>query len=78
MFASGSEVQIALAAKTVLEQDGHAVRVVSVPSMELFLAQNEDYRASLLGEEPVRIAIEAGVRKWAGSPSSAVRATLSA
>jgi transketolase len=62
MFASGSEVQIALAAKTVLEQDGHAVRVVSVPSMELFFAQDEDYRASVLGTEPVRIAIEAGVR----------------
>jgi transketolase len=62
MFASGSEVQIALAAKSVLEQDGHAVRVVSVPSMELFFAQDEGYRASLLGEEPVRIAIEAGVQ----------------
>jgi transketolase len=62
MFASGSEVQIALAAKSVLEQEGHAVRVVSVPSMELFFAQDEDYRASLLGSEPVRIAIEAGVQ----------------
>jgi transketolase len=62
MFASGSEVQIAIAAKSVLEMEGHAVRVVSVPSMELFFAQDEAYRTSLLGEEPVRIAIEAGVR----------------
>jgi transketolase len=62
MFASGSEVQIALAARTVLEMEGHAVRVVSVPSMELFFAQDEDYQASILGAEPVRIAIEAGVR----------------
>jgi transketolase len=62
MFGSGSEVQIALAAKSVLELEGHAVRVVSVPSMELFFAQDETYRASVLGEEVVRIAIEAGVR----------------
>jgi transketolase len=62
MFASGSEVQIALAAKSVLEMEGHAVRVISVPSMELFFAQGEDYQAAVLGEEPVRIAIEAGVR----------------
>jgi transketolase len=62
MFASGSEVQIALAAKSVLDIEGHAVRVVSVPSMELFFAQDETYRASVLGEEVVRIAIEAGVR----------------
>jgi transketolase len=62
VFASGSEVQIALAAKTALEMEGEAVRVVSVPSMELFFAQDDEYRASLLGEEPVRVAIEAGVR----------------
>jgi transketolase len=62
LFASGSEVHIALAARTQLEAAGHAVRVVSVPSMERFFAQDDEYRASLLGKEPVRIAIEAGVR----------------
>jgi transketolase len=62
IFASGSEVQLALETKSTLDAEGHGVRVVSVPSMELFFAQDETYRASLLGNEPVRIAIEAGVR----------------
>jgi transketolase len=77
MFASGSEVQIALAAKSVLEQDGHAVRVVSVPSMELFFAQDEGYRASLLGKSRCASPSRPACR-WAGSPSSAATAPSSA
>jgi transketolase len=56
-----------------------SVRVVSVPCMDLFFEQDEDYRSSMLGDEPVRIAIEAGVRMgWdafigAGGVSSACR-----
>jgi transketolase len=62
IFASGSEVEIALAARSLLEADGIRTRVVSVPSMELFAGQPAAYRAKVLGSEPVRGAIEAGIR----------------
>jgi len=62
IFATGSEVQVALAAHRTLTDEGIATRVVAVPSMELFAAQPDDYRKLVLGEEPVRVAIEAGVR----------------
>ena len=63
IFASGSEVEIAIAAKTQLDQAGKPTRVVSVPSMELFEAQDPAYKARVLGTETTRIAIEAGVRQ---------------
>ncbi len=63
IFASGSEVEIAVAAKKQLDERGHPTRVVSVPCFELFEAQPEDYREAILGETPVRIAIEAGIRQ---------------
>jgi transketolase len=62
IFASGSEVEIALAAKETLDKKGTATRVVSVPSMELFEKQPRAYKEKLLGTEKVRIAVEAGVR----------------
>jgi transketolase len=62
IFASGSEVEIALGARSLLEADGIRTRVVSVPSMELFARQSAEYRAKVLGRERVRGAIEAGVR----------------
>ncbi|MCV0408684.1 MAG: transketolase, partial [Rhizobiaceae bacterium] len=62
LFASGSEVEIAVAARKALENRGVAARVVSVPSMELFDQQSEDYRSGVVGDAPVRIAIEAGLR----------------
>ncbi len=66
IFASGSEVEIALAAKALIEARGFAARVVSVPCFELFAAQSEDYRIELLGEARVNLAIEAAVRQsWA-------------
>ena len=61
LFASGSEVEIALAARDLLEQEGIAARVVSVPCFELFEAQSDQYRHSVIGEAPIRVAIEAGV-----------------
>jgi transketolase len=62
IFASGSEVEIALEAKAKLDAAGKPTRVVSVPSMENFAAQDAAYQAKLLGTEKIRIAIEAGVR----------------
>jgi transketolase len=61
LIASGSEVQIALDASRELEKKGKAVRVVSMPSMELFEAQSEEYRRQVLPPETrARIAVEAG------------------
>ena len=62
IFASGSEVEIALAAKALLDGAGRRTRVVSVPSMELFEAQDEAYRRQVLGQEKIRIGIEAAIR----------------
>ena len=62
IFASGSEVEIALAAQKILGEQSFAVRVVSVPSLDLFLAQPPHVRASVIGDAPVRIAVEAAVR----------------
>nr|WP_111298114.1 transketolase [Paracoccus saliphilus] len=63
LMATGSEVEIAVAARDALEAEGVATRVVSVPSMELFREQPADYRAEVLPAGTVRIAIEAAVRQ---------------
>nr|WP_255613449.1 transketolase [Pseudogemmobacter faecipullorum] len=62
LMASGSEVEIAMAARELLQSQGIGTRVVSVPSMELFAEQDEAYRKKVLPAGPVRVAIEAGVR----------------
>jgi transketolase len=62
IFASGSEVEIAVAAQKQLAEKGIAARVVSVPSLELLLAQDEAKQRAIVGNAPVKIAIEAAVR----------------
>ncbi len=62
LFASGSEVEIAVAAQKELAGRGIATRVVSVPSLELLLAQPAERRKAIIGNAPVKIAIEAAVR----------------
>jgi transketolase len=62
LFASGSEVEIAVAAQKQLAERGIATRVVSVPSLELLLAQPADKQNAVIGNAPVKIAIEAAVR----------------
>ena len=68
LIATGSEVQVAIEAKALLEADGIGTRVVSMPCMDLFEAQDETYRRKVLPAGPVRVAIEAGVSfgwdKW--------------
>ena len=68
LIASGSEVEIALDAKTQLESEGIGTRVVSMPCMELFAEQDETYRRRVLPAGPVRVGIEAAVQqgwdKW--------------
>jgi len=62
LFASGSEVEIAVAAQKQLAERGIAARVVSVPALELLLAQPADRQKAIIGNAPVKIAIEAAVR----------------
>ncbi len=68
LLASGSEVEIALAAKAILEEKGIGTRVVSMPCWELFEAQDESYRKRVLPAGAVRVGIEAASRfgwdKW--------------
>ncbi|WP_051011538.1 transketolase [Corynebacterium timonense] len=62
LMASGSEVQYAVEAAARLEQDGTAARVVSVPSIDWFLEQEEDYIESVLPRAvKARVSVEAGV-----------------
>jgi transketolase len=62
LFASGSEVEIAMAARKLLADKGLSARVVSVPSLELFLSQPEDVRAKIIGRPRIKVAVEAAVR----------------
>ena len=61
LMASGSEVSVAVKAQELLSAEGIAANVVSMPCWELFDAQPAAYRASVLGENTVKVAIEAAV-----------------
>jgi transketolase len=60
LFATGTEVAVAAAARALLQQSGVSTRVVSVPCFELFEEQDEEYFTSVVGDAPA-VAIEAGV-----------------
>jgi transketolase len=61
LMASGSEVSLVLEAGRKLAEEGQGVRVVSFPSWDLFEAQDEIYRESVLPKNiPLRLAVEAG------------------
>jgi transketolase len=62
IFATGSEVELAIKAQKLLAERNIATRVVSVPSLELFLAQPEAARRAVIGNAPIRLAVEAAVR----------------
>ena len=62
IFASGTEVGVALAAQTLLKADGIAARVVSTPCWDLFEKQSAAYRKAVIGAAPVRVAVEAAVK----------------
>ena len=62
LFATGSEVSIAITAQAELEKKGIPTRVVSVPSFELFRAQPAAYRHAVIGTAPARVAVEAAIR----------------
>jgi len=77
LLATGSEVEIAMAAREMLQAKGIGTRVVSMPSWELFEAQDEAYRRKVLPAGPVRVAIEAGVRlgwdRWLSAERGAAK-----
>ncbi|MCY3641245.1 MAG: hypothetical protein OXH37_09555 [Gammaproteobacteria bacterium] len=61
LIATGSEVALAMAAQADLAERGLSVRVVSLPSVDVFLAQDADYQEAVIPSEArVRIAVEAG------------------
>jgi transketolase len=62
LWATGSEVEIALKAREMLQADGIGTRVISAPCLELFDKQDSTYQQSLLTGGSVTVAIEAGLR----------------
>jgi len=77
LVATGSEVQIALDAADVLEQEGAAVRVVSMPCWELFDQQDQAYQHDVLSPGiAAKVVVEAGVRqgwdRWVGNDAAFV------
>ena len=76
LIATGSEVEIALAARDLLAAQGVAVRVVSAPSLELFAAQDTSYRDSVLPRGIPRVAVEAAHPaswyRWVGDTGAIV------
>ncbi|MGB0631566.1 MAG: transketolase [Alphaproteobacteria bacterium] len=78
ILATGSEVEIAMAARDRLQADGVPTAVVSMPCWELFAAQDDAYRASVLGDG-VRVGVEAAIRfgweQWIGAQGGFVGMT---
>ncbi len=68
LLATGSEVEIAMEAFDQLEAEGIKARVVSMPCWELFEAQSDDYKASVIPPDVrARVSIEAGITQgWGG------------
>jgi transketolase len=71
LFATGSEVSLAVDVATALEKQGKSIRVVSMPCWELFWQQDQAYRDSIVGGDlGQRVSIEAGVsfgwHQWIG------------
>jgi transketolase len=62
IFASGSEVSMAVAAQAQLKEKGVAARVVSMPCFPAFFEQPEAYRRSVIGSAKVKVGVEAAVR----------------
>ncbi|MCZ6859527.1 MAG: transketolase [Alphaproteobacteria bacterium] len=75
LIATGSEVEIALAAREQLHGEGIGTAVVSMPCWELFEIQDHDYQDAVLGPNTVRVAVEAaspfGWARWV-TPDGAV------
>ena len=65
LIATGSEVEITVKAAEQLASEGHQARVVSLPSTDVFDAQDEEYRESVLPSDiSARVAVEAGIADY--------------
>lgn len=60
IFATGSEVEIAVEARKKLQEKGIGTRVVSMPCWRLFDEQSDEYKAAILNNDSIKVAIEAG------------------
>ena len=76
LLATGSEVEIAVAARAQLTATGVSARVVSAPSLELFAQQDASYRSSVLPAGVPRVAVEAAHPaswyRWVGDTGAIV------
>ncbi|MEZ4287009.1 MAG: transketolase [Polyangiales bacterium] len=77
IVATGSEVHLALEAQAILEKDGVATRVVSMPCVELFAVQDDAYRNKVIPRDGnCRVLVEAGIsqgwERWVGSDAKFV------
>ena len=77
LVATGSEVALAISAADLLEQEGAAVRVVSMPCWELFEEQDASYQQEVLPRgDAVKVVVEAGIRqgwdRWVGNDAAFV------
>lgn len=75
VIGTGSEVQLAVEARQILEAEGISTRVVSMPCLEWFNAQDQDYRNNVLPRSVrARVSVEAGVsQSWQGIVGDAGR-----
>lgn len=71
LIATGSEVALALDTAKALEEEGKNIRVVSMPSMELFRAQDDSYKKEILPKGVKKVSIEMGTTfgwaEWTGA-----------
>jgi transketolase len=77
LVATGSEIEIALGAADLLEQEGSSVRVVSMPCWELFEQQDASYQQEVLPRDvAAKVVVEAGIRqgwdRWVGNDAAFV------
>jgi transketolase len=63
LFASGSEVAVAVEARKLLSEQGVPARVVSVPCLDLLLEVPDNKLRPIIGDAPVKVAVEAGIRQ---------------
>jgi transketolase len=82
LVGTGSEVWLCLDAREKLQAEGVPTRVVSMPCWELFAAQDDAYRDSVLPSDPAKLSVEAGVAmgwgKWVDASVSLERFGASA
>jgi transketolase len=82
LIGTGSEVAVCVAARELLAADGLAIRVVSMPSWDLFAAQSDEYQTSVLPPAVPTLAVEAassfGWDRWADDSVSIDRFGASA